>query len=91
MNMIKRIFVEKKSGFNTQAAHMLDEITLNLSVKGIRGLRILYCYDIENMNTEQYAACRNAVFADSVTDWQVVVAVRAKPFFAGDFFTAVRR
>lgn len=66
---VRRIFVEKKPGFNIEAQGLLNDLTENLGIKGLTGLRIINRYDISGLTDEEYVASRNIIFAEPPLDW----------------------
>ena len=47
---VKRIFVEKKSGFDVEARGLFNDIKENLRIDSIERVRIIYRYDIEGIS-----------------------------------------
>jgi phosphoribosylformylglycinamidine synthase len=85
---IKRIFVEKKDGFNIEVELLTKELKELLSISGIESIRILYRYDIENINDETYEVARKTIFSelpvDNVFDKQIEIDENDK-FFAIEY------
>lgn len=67
--MSKRIFVEKKPGFDVEAKGLLHDLRHTLMIEGIEGLRVVNRYDIEGVSDEEYAAARNLVFSEPPVDY----------------------
>jgi len=67
--MIKRIFVEKKAGFNVEACNLMKDLKDNLSIDTLKGLRILNMYDIEGINEEEYEKANYTIFAEKPVDY----------------------
>ncbi len=44
--MVTRVFVEKKKGFDIEAAHLRDDLVENLGITGLQELRLLNRYDV---------------------------------------------
>ncbi len=65
---IKRIFVEKKEGFNIEASSLTNELKEHLFIDGIESIRILYRYDIENIGDETYSIARKTIFSEPPVD-----------------------
>jgi len=65
---IKRLYVEKKEGFNIEVAALTKELKEHLFVEGIELIRILYRYDIENINDETYLNARETIFSEPPVD-----------------------
>lgn len=66
--MIKRIFVEKKKGFDVEAKGLLSDIIANLHPEGLTGLRVINRYDIQNIDDEIYDMAKYQVFAEPAVD-----------------------
>ena len=52
--MVYRVFSEKKPGFSHEAEALLGECRDFLGVKGLKKLRILNRYDVENIGGELF-------------------------------------
>lgn len=66
---VKRIYVEKKLGFNIEAQGLFNDLKENLGVKGLESIRIINRYDISGITTEEYVQSRNIIFAEPPLDW----------------------
>lgn len=66
--MIKRLYVEKRSAFATQAKALRSEIALFLGIIGLRDVRILHRYDVEGVSDELFELCTTTVFAEPQVD-----------------------
>lgn len=66
---IKRVFVEKKSGFNIEAVSLFNELKEYLLIDNIENVRILYRYDIENISDETYLTARKTIFSEPPVDF----------------------
>ncbi|MDR1136293.1 MAG: phosphoribosylformylglycinamidine synthase [Clostridiales Family XIII bacterium] len=65
---VKRIYVEKKRGFDVEARALLRELTDNLHLSGISAVRILNRYDIENIDDETCETAISNVFSEPAVD-----------------------
>ena len=65
---VKRIFVEKKSGFDVEANGLFKEISELLQIEGIKNVRIVYRYDIEGISDEIYNQARTTIFSEPPVD-----------------------
>lgn len=65
--MVKRIFVEKKQGFDVAAANLLADIKENLGI-ALDSLRILNRYDIEGLDGEDFEKAKSTIFSEPNTD-----------------------
>ncbi|MDR3559949.1 MAG: phosphoribosylformylglycinamidine synthase [Negativicutes bacterium] len=81
---VKRIFVEKKSGFDVEAHGLYSEFRQNLAIKGLKGVRVVNRYDVAGLTDEEYARSRHTIFAepnvDHVYDEELAVAAADRAF-----------
>ena len=68
MSGVRRIFVEKKPGFDVEAKHLLAELREYLGLTGLTGLRRWIRYDIEGLDEAEFAATRGTVFSEPNAD-----------------------
>ncbi|MGD9898666.1 MAG: phosphoribosylformylglycinamidine synthase [Calditrichaceae bacterium] len=68
MNSIRRLYVEKKKGFDVEAQSLINDLRENLGVKELLSLRILYRYDISEISDQIYNESRTAVFSEPPID-----------------------
>lgn len=68
MSNIKRLFVEKKSGFDVEAQKLLRDIQINLDIKNIDNIRVLNRYDIENISDDVYEKSVQSIFSEPNID-----------------------
>lgn len=64
----KRIYVEKKRGFDVEAHSFYNDLKENLGIKGLKGVRIVNRYDISGVSDEEYARARNTIFSEPPVD-----------------------
>ena len=69
MNKVRRIYVEKKPGFDVEANHLFEDIRTNLSVDGLTGLRILIRYDVCGISDESYETAKVTIFSEPPVDY----------------------
>jgi len=65
---VRRIYVEKKKGFDVDAQSLFHDLKENLGIKGLEGLRTLNRYDISGITDEEYAQARNSIFSEPPVD-----------------------
>ncbi len=68
MANIKRIFVEKKDGYNIEAKGLLKDFTQNLGIKNLEDVRILNRYDIQLKDENVYEYAKNTIFSEPPVD-----------------------
>ncbi len=67
-NMVSRVYVEKKPGFDVEARQLSHELRHTLGIAGITGLRLLNRYDVEGISDELFAQCVPTVFSEPQSD-----------------------
>ncbi len=65
---IKRIFVEKKSGFDVEAKQLFIDLCENLNIKELKNLRILHRYDTENLDDKIYQSSIHTIYSEPTVD-----------------------
>lgn len=65
---VRRIFVEKKNGFNVPANQMLDDLNETLEINGLSSLRLFQRYDIEGISDSEFESVKNIVFSEPPVD-----------------------
>ncbi len=69
MNLdVKRIFVEKRPGFNTEALNLFKNLKEILSIENLNKLRILNRYDLSNIDEDDFKNSVDTVFSDPGQD-----------------------
>ncbi|MGI6093535.1 MAG: phosphoribosylformylglycinamidine synthase [Negativicutes bacterium] len=68
MQTIRRIFVEKKAGFDVEARSLYADLKENLGIAGLTGVRIVNRYDVAGLDNEEYNKARNIIFAEPPVD-----------------------
>lgn len=68
MGDVRRIYVEKKDGFDVEARGVLDDLRENLSLKGLEKVRIINRYDVSGVSDEEYKKARNLIFSEPPVD-----------------------
>jgi len=81
---VKRIYVEKKSGFDVEAQGLYSEFKQNLAIEGLEAVRVVNRYDLAGVSDDEYVRSRNTIFAepnlDDVYDEKLPVAVTDRVF-----------
>lgn len=65
---VYRIFIERKEGFNSYAAQMLEEIRSFVGIQNLTGLRYCNRYDIEGLDEASVETAVQRVFSEAQTD-----------------------
>lgn len=66
--MVRRIYVEKKQGFDVEAKGLLSDIRENLGISGVNKVRMLNRYDMDGIDDSLYEEVKTAVFAEPAID-----------------------
>lgn len=67
-NYVKRIFVEKKAGFDVEAQNTLQDLKESLSINGLEGIRLINRYDIEGISEEEFEKSKHTIFSERTVD-----------------------
>ena len=68
MGNVKRIYVEKKAPFAVKAKELKEEIGSYLGISGIKDVRVLIRYDVENISEETFERAVYSVFSEPPVD-----------------------
>jgi len=63
-NRVKRIFTEKKPGFNAESMKLLQDIKGNLGITKLESLKLVVRYDIEGLTNIEYTMAKNTIFSE---------------------------
>lgn len=66
--MNKRIYVEKKRGFDVEAQSVLEDLKENLSLNKLTNVRIVNRYDVAGISDEEYTKARGLIFSEPPVD-----------------------
>ena len=66
--MVRRIFVEKREGFNIPAQDLLEDFRETIGIKNLDNLRLFVRYDIEDLSAEDFLKVRDIVFCEPNAD-----------------------
>jgi len=82
--MVYRVYVEKKPGFDHEAAALYGELKSFLGIERLTGVRILNRYDVENIDAALFEKAVPNVFSEPMLD----EVTRDMPEYAGVVFAA---
>ena len=68
MTQVKRIYVEKKPGFDVEARGLQLDLKENVGLTGLSRLRLITRYDVAHLEEAEYDLARNTVFAEPPAD-----------------------
>lgn len=65
---VRRIFVEKKPDYAVKAGELREELESYLGIEGVKDVRVLIRYDIENLSEETYKKALVTIFSEPPVD-----------------------
>ncbi|PKM57192.1 MAG: phosphoribosylformylglycinamidine synthase [Firmicutes bacterium HGW-Firmicutes-3] len=68
MKAIRRIFVEKKTGYHVESQQLLQDIKENLGIKTLESLRLLHRYDVDHISDDAYEKALHTIFSEPPVD-----------------------
>ncbi|MBR2520092.1 MAG: phosphoribosylformylglycinamidine synthase [Selenomonadaceae bacterium] len=86
--MVRRIYVEKRTGFDVPAKNLLEDFKETLDVKNLSAVRLLVRYDIEDLSDEDFLKVRDIVFREPNVDnfyFELPADIDAEKTFAVEF------
>ena len=66
--MVYRVYVEKKPQFAHEAKALENDIIKILQIKGLKSLRVVNRYDVENIDKALFESAKNNVFSEPQVD-----------------------
>ena len=66
--MVYRVYVEKKPEFAHEAKALENDIIKMLQIKGLKKLRVINRYDVENIDEKLFNYAKNTVFSEPQVD-----------------------
>ena len=84
--MVYRVYVEKKSELAAEAKSLKNDLVNLLQIKGLKDLRIINRYDVENIDKELFDYCKGTVFSEPQLDTvSEEIEMNADAVFAVEF------
>jgi phosphoribosylformylglycinamidine synthase len=68
MAVSRRVYVEKKAGYDIEARALLLDLRDNLAVTGLNGLRLLNRYDVSGVSDPDMARASHTIFSEPPVD-----------------------
>ena len=68
MAQVKRIYVEKKPGFDVEAIALRQDLKETVGLTGLERLRLINRYDVAGIDDDEYVLSRDTVFAEPPAD-----------------------
>lgn len=69
MGNLRRIYVEKREGFDVEARNLLKELREILGIGGLESVRIINRYDISDIDEENFEKARRTIFSEPPADY----------------------
>ncbi len=66
--MVKRIFVQKKKGFDVEAKGVLEDLKENLQMSNLEDVIVLNRYDVEDISEKVFEEAKNTIFSEPQVD-----------------------
>ena len=66
--MVKRIYVQKKDGFDVEAKGLLGDLKENLLIDNLEDIIMINRYDVEGITEEVFVKAKNTVFSEPQVD-----------------------
>ena len=68
MEPIRCVYVEKKQGFDVDAGKLMHELTAQLGIEGLTGVRIFHRYQVQGIDEGVFAEACRGIFAEPPVD-----------------------
>lgn len=66
--MVKRIFVQKREGFDVETKEILNDLRENLNLSNLEDLKIFNRYDVEGISDEAFNSAKGTIFSEPQVD-----------------------
>ncbi|AEV69157.1 phosphoribosylformylglycinamidine synthase [Acetivibrio clariflavus] len=67
-SVVRRVFVEKKKGFDVEAKSLYRDLKYNLGIGTLENVRIINRYDIEGLSDEEFEKSKRTIFSEPPVD-----------------------
>ena len=68
MAAVKRIFVEKRAGFDVEASKLMADLQNNLGINNIQKVRVINRYDMSGLDGENFEKAKNTILSETNAD-----------------------
>ena len=65
---VRRVLSEKKADFAVESKGVLNDITADLGIKTLTGVRVINRYDVSGITDEEYEEAKKVVFSEPPVD-----------------------
>ena len=69
MSSVKRLFVEKRPGFDVEARHMLADLRENLGIAALEAIRVVNRYDLEGVDEADFDRASRTILSDNSNEF----------------------
>ena len=66
--MVRRIYVQKKEGFDVEAKNILQDLQENLQIRGLEEVILVNRYDVSGIDEVTYEKAKKTVFSEPQVD-----------------------
>jgi len=67
-SVVRRLFVEKRRGFDVEAQHLLKDIKDDLGINKLEDMRVINRYDISGISEDEYERSKGTIFSEPNVD-----------------------
>ena len=78
MSSVKRLFVEKRPGFDVEARHMLADLRENLGIAALEAVRVVNRYDLEGVDEADFDRASRTILSEPNVDTVSAALCRAR-------------
>lgn len=80
---VKRVYVEKKPGFDVEGQKLMNDLINNLSISNVTKVRIINRYDVSNISDDIFYKSIFSVFSESNQDFAYIDEIELGKFAFG--------
>ncbi len=66
--MVRRIYVQKRAGFDIEAKNVLQDLQENLQINGLTEVILLNRYDVSGIDDNTYEKAKKTIFSEPQVD-----------------------
>src|SRR5690606_3048591 len=77
--MIRRVFVEKRPGFDVEASQLCQDLRETLGIEALEGVRMLNRYDVDDVTEEVFEQAVRLIFSEPQSDIVYLEDFTTKP------------
>jgi len=68
-NKVRRLYVEKKKGYDVEARELFRDLKCNLGISALESLRIINRYDVSGISDEEFEKSKRTIFSEPPVDY----------------------